>query len=75
MLPSISCGLGVALELPWSIETGRVTDALVQCPKLCPYISRVAETEYQPLSGRDSFSAIRGGKSPNNVQFQQMLKN
>ena len=32
-----------------------MTDALVQCPKLCPYISRIAVMESQPRSGRDSF--------------------
>ena len=66
----------MALEWPWSypgqitvefwgdaLKTGRVTGALVQCPKLCKYISQIAENEYQALSGRDPFSAIRGRKA------------
>ena len=57
-----------------ALKTGRVTGAFVQCPKLCPNISRIAEIESQPFSGRDSFSVIRGGKPPNNEQFQQLLK-
>ena len=52
-----------------ALKTGRVTGALVQCPQLCPYISRIAEIESQLLSGRDSFSAIRGGKPPNNLMY------
>ena len=36
---------------------------MIQCPKLCKYISQIAENESQALSGRDSFSAIRGKKA------------
>ena len=77
----------MALEWPWSyasqstlesggdaLKTGRMTGALVQCPKSCPYIPRIGLIESQPVSGRDSFSAIRGGKLPNNVLFQHSLK-
>ena len=38
-------------------ETGHETSALVQCPRLCRYISRTAVIESQPRSGRYSFSA------------------
>ena len=58
-----------------ALKTGRVTGALVQCPKLCWYISQIAENEPQALFRRDSFSAIRGGKPPDNVQFEELLKN
>ena len=66
----------MALEWPWSypgqstvefwggaLKTSRVTGALVQCPKLCQYISQIAENESQALSGSDLFSAIRGRKT------------
>ena len=56
------------------LKVGRVTGALVQCPMLCPYISRIDEIESQPLSVRDSFSVIRGGKPSNSVSFQQLPK-
>ena len=48
-----------------AFKTGCVTGALVQCPKLCPYISRILTViESQPLSGRDSFS---GALRPDNT--------
>ena len=78
----------MVLKWPWSypgqstvefegdaLKTGRVTGALVQCPKLCQYIPQTAEIESQALPGRDSFSANRGRKPPDNVQFQQLLQN
>ena len=77
----------MALEWPWSyhgqstlesggdaLKTGRMTGALLQCPQSCPYVPRIALIKSQPLSGRDLFSAIRGGKPPNSVLFQHSLK-
>ena len=60
-----------------ALKTGRVTGALVQCPKLCQYISqiKIAENESQALSGRDSFQQIVEKKPPDNVQFQQLFQN
>ena len=58
-----------------ALKTGRVTGALVQCPKLCRYISQIAENESQALSGRDSFQQIVEEKPPDNVQFQEEFKN
>ena len=58
-----------------ALKTGRVTGALVQCPKLCQYISQIAENESQALSGRDSFQQIVEEKPPDNVQFQQLFQN
>ena len=58
-----------------ALKTGRVTGALVQCPKLCQYISQIAENESQALSGRDSFQQIVEKKPPDNVQFQQLFQN
>ena len=55
------------------LETGRVTGALVQCPKLCQYISQIVENESQALSGRDLFQQFVEEKPPDNVQFQQLL--
>ena len=46
-----------------ALKTGRVTSGLVQCPKLYPYISLIAEIESQPLSGCDGF-----------IHFQQFVE-
>ena len=58
-----------------ALKTGRVTGALVQCPKLCLYVSQTAKIESQALFGRDSFQQFVEEKSPDNVQFIQLLKN
>ena len=78
-----------ALEWPWSypvqstvefggnaLKTGRVTGALVQCPKVCQYISqiKIAENESQALSGRNSFQQIVEENHPDNVQFQHLFQ-
>ena len=82
-LPPNRHGLGVALELLWLIYYGlwglcAQDGTRDRCPCTVPEVVPVyftnCEIESQPLSGRDSFSAIRGGKSPNHVQFQQLLK-
>ena len=88
-LPPISHGLGVGLELPWSIyfgvwgcdelKTGHVTGTLVQRPTVPVYFQQLLKVKIksQSLSGRVSFSTIREGKPPSNqyiVQFQQLSK-
>ena len=35
----------------YALKTGRVTGALVQCPKLCQYISQIAENDCESLYG------------------------
>ena len=57
-----------------ALKTRRVTGALVQCPKLCQYISQIAKNESQALSGRDSSQQFVEEKPPDNVQFQQLFK-
>ena len=60
-----------------ALKTGRVTGALVQCPKVCQYISqiKIAQNESQALSGRNSFQQIVEENHPDNVQFQHLFQN
>ena len=56
------------------LKTGRVTGALVQCPKLCQYISQIAENESQALSGRGSFQQIVEEKHGTMYSFNNCFK-
>ena len=57
-----------------ALKTGHVTGTLVQCPKLCQYVSQFGENNLRIFLGVIHFKPFVDEKPPDKVQFKQLLK-